>query len=459
MEGIFCNKDVDNENTSVLRFYEDKSVISISLSDYPSNKTFEWFRIEKINRYFGKGNYQLNDNKISFIGKSSSGNIIYNGYFLNDNEIEFSIESQINGYKSQKVYHRFNSITKLPSKQTKIQDINDEFYPIVLIPNSIKKAIENKISNHEIYQHLNITLPKLSLEKIPFKPQNYKYIDIEKSKYEGDGFKAIATIPVIVFFGFMTFYCLSIQSYWLSLMFLVFTIFMSTGLGKMKSIKTSKKVMLSNEEYEKLKTKHTYEVKRIENENKLKEKNYFKEINSIDNQIKNRKEEIENEIYYKSLEPIASISNERENYKRGLLEIHFLEFLINKFGSQILVDTILDFPNIYYQPDFTFICKKTGVHIDIEIDEPYSLKDKKAIHYLGSKDNERNLEFLSLNWCVIRFSENQVRTEPEKCIELISMFIEAIRNKEQISNFNLKKDKKWTLEQALILAKNNSRIN
>ena len=459
MEGIFCHRNEKSESTSALRFYDDKTVISISLSDYPSNDIFEWFKIEKIHRFWGKGNYQLNGNKISFIAKSSSGNIIYNGYFLNNDEIEFTIESQINGYKSQKVYQRFNTISKLPSKQTEIQDINNEFYPIVLIPTSIKKAIENRISNHEIYQHLNITLPKLSLEKIPFKPQDYKYIDIEKSKYEGDGCKAIATIPMVIFFGIMTFYCLSVQSYWLSLMFLVFTIFMSTDLGKMKSVKTSKKITLSNEEFEKLKIKHSNEVKRIENENKLKEENYFKEINSIDNTIKYRKEEIEKEIYYKSLEPIASISNERENYKRGLLEIHFLEFLINKFGSQILVDTILDFPDIYYQPDFTFICKETGLHIDIEIDEPYNLKDKKAIHYIGSKDNERNLEFLSLNWCVIRFSENQVRTEPEKCIELISMVIESIRNKKQISNFDLKKDKKWTLEQALILAKNNSRIN
>ena len=39
--------------------------------------------------------------------------------------------------------------------------------------------------------------------------------------------------------------------------------------------------------------------------------------------------------------------------------------------------------DIYYYPDFTFICDETRLHIDIEIDEPYSLPDKKPIHYVG----------------------------------------------------------------------------
>tara|TARA_R110002072_G_scaffold300962_2_gene479317 strand:+ start:1917 stop:3296 length:1380 start_codon:yes stop_codon:yes gene_type:complete len=457
--GIFCHKNEETDSTSVLRFYQDKTVISISLSNYPSNDIYEWFKIEKKHRFWGIGNCQLAENKISFIATSSTGNIIYNGYFLNDDEIDFTIESQINGHKSQKIYHRLNTTPKSQSKKAEIIDIDNEFYPIVLIPDSIKNAIENRISNHEIYQYLNITLPKLSLEKIPFEPTNYKYIDVEKSKYEGDGCKAIATIPMVVFFGIMTFYCLSVQSYWLALMFLFFTIFMSTDLGKMKSVKTSKKVMLSDNEHKNLKNKHTESVKRIKNANKLKEENYFKEINSIEESIKDKKIEIEREIYYEKLKPIASISSERENYKRGLSELNFLEHLINQFGSQILVDTILDFPDIYYQPDFTFICEKTGVHIDIEVDEQYSLKDKKPIHYIGSKDDERNLEFISLNWCVVRFSENQVNQEPEKCIKLIKNLIEALRNKTEIREFELSKDKKWTLEEALVSAKNNSRIN
>lgn len=69
-----------------------------------------------------------------------------------------------------------------------------------------------------------------------------------------------------------------------------------------------------------------------------------------------------------------------------------------------------------YIPDY--IIFDENLCFDIEIDEPYTLKEKKAIHYIGC-NNERDIFFTSNNWCVIRFSESQILSEPYECCKFI----------------------------------------
>jgi hypothetical protein len=104
-----------------------------------------------------------------------------------------------------------------------------------------------------------------------------------------------------------------------------------------------------------------------------------------------------------------------------------------------------------YNPDFTFICKETGLHIDIEIDEPYALKDKTAIHYIGGSDDERNQFFLDNNWCIIRFTEKQVIQQTEECINTIKSIHECLLNQKEYYYSELIPEPRWTYEEAFIM--------
>lgn len=89
-----------------------------------------------------------------------------------------------------------------------------------------------------------------------------------------------------------------------------------------------------------------------------------------------------------------------------------------------------------YTPDFAYIDPKSGLHLDIEIDEPYSThkvkgKDVKLPTHCtngksGKKDSDRNDFFLKRGWCVIRFSELQIFYQPEGCVREIMQLISLV---------------------------------
>jgi hypothetical protein len=112
-----------------------------------------------------------------------------------------------------------------------------------------------------------------------------------------------------------------------------------------------------------------------------------------------------------------------------------------------------------YNPDFTLICKQTNLHIDIEIDEPYSLSEKLPIHYLGSSDDNRNEFFLNNNWCIIRFSERQIIQQTSECTETIKSIHNSIIEMKTYYSTNLSVDARWTYEESLIMQKNRYREN
>ncbi len=64
--------------------------------------------------------------------------------------------------------------------------------------------------------------------------------------------------------------------------------------------------------------------------------------------------------------------------------------------------------------------------IDIEIDEPYEYKTKKEIHYIGCGDEDRNKYFISNNWFVIRFTENQIKNHLAECVDIVKAFVHFI---------------------------------
>ena len=108
-----------------------------------------------------------------------------------------------------------------------------------------------------------------------------------------------------------------------------------------------------------------------------------------------------------------------------------------------------------YELDIAIIEKEhhLGIRIDIEIDEPYTGYEQKAIHFIGCGDEYRDANLCNLGWIVIRFSEKQVYTEVDKCIGYIKHILSIIDNELPHSNFVLPQaDKRWTSTEAVIMA-------
>lgn len=79
-----------------------------------------------------------------------------------------------------------------------------------------------------------------------------------------------------------------------------------------------------------------------------------------------------------------------------------------------------------YYPDIAFIDKRYFLYIDIEIDERYTLNDKESIH--GTQQDEyRNQQFSSNGWIVVRFTENQVLSDPIGCMRTVVNIVNKAR--------------------------------
>lgn len=116
-----------------------------------------------------------------------------------------------------------------------------------------------------------------------------------------------------------------------------------------------------------------------------------------------------------------------------------------------------------YEPDIAVIEKrnKFGIHIDVEIDEPYSGYDKTPIHYVGCGDEFRDKNLANLGWMVIRFSEKQIFEEPYNCVFYIQHLISLIDDEFAINIDGQipTPDKCWTKIEATLMAAQQYREN
>lgn len=148
---------------------------------------------------------------------------------------------------------------------------------------------------------------------------------------------------------------------------------------------------------------------------------------------------------------------EKRGYAETSFEKKLMAGLIDFINYKVLGDVcILPVEDVHpYEPDIAIIEKENhlGIRIDIEIDEPYTGYEQKAIHFIGCGDEYRDANLCSLGWIVIRFSEKQVYTEAEKCIGYIKYVLSLIDNTLPHSNFvSPQDDKKWTSTEAVIMA-------
>ncbi len=187
-------------------------------------------------------------------------------------------------------------------------------------------------------------------------------------------------------------------------------------------------------------------------------------------------EEVKNEKYLKEFRKSKlikalkrTVSHDGNKISRqGASEEKFYECLIKYFreniqrGKKVENPDFIEFP---YVPDFCYIDNKIKLHIDIEIDEPYTLSSPcKPIHYIGLKNEiTRNDYFKNKRgWIVIRFSEEQIVRYPESCCKFIGETINKITYDPFILDSfdkiqDIKKVKRWTEEEAKEMIKINYR--
>ena len=200
--------------------------------------------------------------------------------------------------------------------------------------------------------------------------------------------------------------------------------------------------------------------------------------------LEHRKKELKN--YLQSEVRRAFKLKKGDVVKRGVSELFFYRELQQWFAGKIFMDLRIKgrTSSKDYKPDLVYFDKATNLHIDIEIDEPYTLLTKEPIHwkdystpYYNTPDDfldikfdsfgndeithtNRDEEFLENGWPVVRFSEEQIVKHHTKCCELIQEIIEVIELRKTFNrslSTELPIQEIWTYEQAKELSVKNYR--
>lgn len=154
-------------------------------------------------------------------------------------------------------------------------------------------------------------------------------------------------------------------------------------------------------------------------------------------------------------------------HRKGHMDKPFMEYLNNVFGNHLLIIGdcgILPQNNtLPYEPDVAIIDENNpNIRIDIEIDEPYSGKERKPIHYIECGDEFRDSRMNNLGWIVIRFAEIQVVSDMEGCAAFIARVMYSINPKMDFlkkfrSHPNPSPINRWTEIEAKIMESENFR--
>lgn len=144
---------------------------------------------------------------------------------------------------------------------------------------------------------------------------------------------------------------------------------------------------------------------------------------------------------------------------RGYKEADFLSDLL---GAKLSV-TVSDDKHMAilgrtlpYEPDYVLYDHDQGLYIDVEIDEPYDGYSRIPTHVMEGHDSIRDKYFIESGWIVIRFTEHQIHTNPNACIQLVRHIVDSI----QLQDLNSKPvhcvepELKWTSNQAIIWERN-----
>jgi hypothetical protein len=129
-----------------------------------------------------------------------------------------------------------------------------------------------------------------------------------------------------------------------------------------------------------------------------------------------------------NFQPLILPSESSGATRLGASELEFGSILKHYFGARALSQQQFlpsghDRP---YSADFVVVEPSTNLHIDLEIDEPFSFSGEQ-IHCVGM-DDYRNKCFVDANWLVVRFAEEQVKSQPLRCLRVLANLIARYTN-------------------------------
>ncbi|WP_026736177.1 hypothetical protein [Fischerella sp. PCC 9605] len=147
----------------------------------------------------------------------------------------------------------------------------------------------------------------------------------------------------------------------------------------------------------------------------------------------------------------------------GASEKLFENVLKHYFGDAVFPQQKMLPPghDLHYTADFLIVEPTTGLHLDVEVDEPISFATLKPTHCIG-QDDYRNVCFVNANWVVVRFAEEQVSSQPERCARFIAGAIAQLTGNETYRQKLLHVEKvtpmrQWSARQASRLKKKDYR--
>lgn len=340
-------------------------------------------------------------------------------------------------------------------------DNQNNYYPIVLLPLKIKDALLLGIDDNIILSKIELKKPQLRTIVKPSFPSKIYYVHTKEKKLRFDFVSFSMFVIILILIG-----AIALKSifylFWIFPLLIATHIFMGDRLIYFEDIHNQILKTKDEKEYNDLYSKYLENLN-LYNSNIIKNKEEFeRELLEFKKQITIKKKEISLGIFLEYLKPEIKSSRINNSKVRGKQELNFLQVLLDSFPNMIFMDKapLNKFGSPIFFPDFTFVCEKTNLHFDIEIDEPYSMENKMPIHYTQINnhiDENRNNYFLEINWVVIRFSEKQIVQSPLQCIETISSIYDAIINSKNTYKCFVDIDKAWTYEEALVKANNNER--
>ncbi len=236
-------------------------------------------------------------------------------------------------------------------------------YPLVIIGQELKDII----AAPKDCKYLG-NIPQKPLEPVkPTRPQ--------KENFEGD--KSIdKTLAIIYFIIFAFIAFINRETPQLILLIIVLAVisyFMTLSIIKGNPTKEYEKA-LSNYDMREKSYQESMESYNYRIETYTRKRNEIEGFNHLLNSNASQKQLSEYllSIYFSKS---AEFSNESD-VKKGASEQKFYNSLINSFPGKIFKDKNLDMFEYSYHPDFIYYDDVSGIHIDIEVDEPYSFEEK-----------------------------------------------------------------------------------
>ena len=156
----------------------------------------------------------------------------------------------------------------------------------------------------------------------------------------------------------------------------------------------------------------------------------------------------------------------RRGYTEQLFEDFIKSHLPNSFSIIGNAKILLGDECRPYEPDIAIIASSNkNIRIDIEIDEPYNGVTREPAHFIGCGDEFRDLNIVNAGWIVMRFTEEQIFCEKEKCLNEIyrllwsldSNYVFEILNFDRNIHLGIKPF--WTELDAKMMAATNFREN